>query len=62
MLLRTDFPLIFFSLLMIIESKLLLKTQINANRLKKFLQCIEKKPNLNDITLEEISSLIGIFI
>ena len=62
MLLRTDFPLIFFSLLMIIESKLLLKTQINANRLKKFLQCIEQKPNLNDITLEEISSLIGIFI
>ena len=59
MLLRTYFPLIFFSLLMSIESKLLLKTQTNANRLKKFLQCIEQKPNLNDITLEEISLLMN---
>ena len=59
MFLRTNFPLILFSLFIIVESKLLLKTQINSIRLKKFFKCIEQKPNLNDINLDEIYSLMN---
>ena len=59
MFLRTNFPLILFSLFIIVESKLLLKTQINSIRLKNFFKCIEQKPNLNDINLDEIYSLMN---
>ena len=59
MFLRTNFPFILVSLFIIVESKLLLKTQINSIRLKKFFKCIEQKPNLNDINLDEIYSLMN---
>ena len=59
MFLRTNFPFILFSLFIIVESKLLLKTQINSIRLKKFFKCIEQKPNFNDINLDEIYSLMN---
>ena len=56
---KNIFFLIIYSLLTLSETRLLLKTHINSIRLKRFLKCIKEKPNLSNIVLEEISSLMN---
>ena len=49
---------IFLSLLLITNSRFILRKQLNSNKLKDFIKCAKEKINISNITLENISSLI----